>query len=79
MQRLLKQTTTGYIYVWTAALAERPDMEPYEPEPAPPPPEEPKPETPAQNSDCEADPQLEEAIEIFRREVTKPGRRKGIK
>jgi hypothetical protein len=54
-------------------------MEPYEPQPPAPVPEEPKEETPAQNPECRADPELELAIETFRREVTKPGRRKGIK
>lgn len=28
--KLLKQTTTGEIYVWTEALSKRDDMEPYE-------------------------------------------------
>ena len=31
--KLLKQTTSGAIYVWTASLAARSDMVPYEPEP----------------------------------------------
>jgi len=31
MTRLLKQKGSGHIYVWTPILADRPDMEPYEP------------------------------------------------
>jgi hypothetical protein len=41
--RFLKQKPSGYIYPWTAALAARPDMEPYEP-PKPEPKPEPEPE-----------------------------------
>jgi hypothetical protein len=79
MPKLLRQTTTGHIYVWTQPLSERPDMEPYEPQKTEPATEEPNKETPAQNPECTADPELESAIETFRREVTKPGRKKGIK
>lgn len=46
--RFLKQKPSGHIYPWTAALAARPDMEPYEP-PKPEPkvePPKPKPEAP---------------------------------
>ena len=33
MRKLLRQTWSGHIYVWTENLANRPDMEPYEDSP----------------------------------------------
>lgn len=72
--KLLKQITTGNIFVWTPQLASRPDMVLYEPEPVAPQqntnenPETAQPET-------AADLGIEAALETFRKEVGKPGRK----
>lgn len=64
-QKLLRQKWSGHIFVWSEQLAARDDMEPYEPE------------IPAQNLDTKPKKSgLDEAIEIFRAEVSKPRRKK---
>lgn len=65
MARLLKQKGSGHVYVWTALLAERPDMEPYEPE------------TPAQNPPVSSPelPPLDDALKVFQQEVKRPLKR----
>jgi hypothetical protein len=80
MSKFLKQKWSGHIFVWSQRLAERDDMEPYEPPkaappPAPKPPVAPpsKPKTPTQNSSPEpVFPPLDDAIEAFRKEVARP-------
>ena len=89
--RLLKQTTTGEIYPWTAQLAERPDMveygnEPVAPEPVRDLPSDEQPiqlaaeeEIPTENSEsasAEDLPPLDDAIESFRRQASKAGKKK---
>jgi hypothetical protein len=78
MPKLLKQTTTGTIYVWTERLAERPDMEPYEPPQRAEIPNENTEKASAETTPPEPRPELQDAIEAFRRQVSK-GSRKGIK
>lgn len=64
-QKLLRQKWSGHVFVWSEQLAARDDMEPYEPE------------TPVQNPDMKPNKSgLDEAIEIFRAEVSKPRRKK---
>lgn len=75
MTKLLRQTTTGTVYVWTERLAERPDMEPYERPSAP---EIPNENTAQASAETEPRPELSEAIEAFRRQVSKSSR-KGTK
>lgn len=80
--RVLKQTTTGDIYPWTAQLAERPDMvevtnQPVEQAPQRdlPSDEEPiklQPETPTENSEIASAAEVEEdPVEVFRRQASK--------
>ncbi len=73
MARLLKQKGSGHIFVWTPQLAERSDMEPYEP----PAPAAPDPETPAQNPVVSSKelPPLDEALAVFQQEVRRPLKR----
>jgi len=84
MRKLLKQKTTGTIYVWTENLAQRPDMELYVPEPKLPAEPEPQPENTSQNptqasADQEPDNELSTAITAFRRQVSKAGRKPSTK
>lgn len=71
MHRLLRQKTTGFIYVWTANLATRADMEEY------PPAQEPSdlPENTSENSvnasADEPETSIEDAKAAFRRQVSK--------
>jgi len=75
MQKLLKQKTSGHIYVWTAALAQRDDMEPYEPQAKPA-----QEQNPNENSET-AKPEIKEslgiqdALEVFKKEAIKPVRK----
>lgn len=65
--RFLRQKGSGYIYPWAPGIAEREDMEPYEPLPKE---EAPKPQTPAQNLAVTPDlPPLDDSIETFKEEV----------
>lgn len=73
MQRLLKQTTTGHIFVWTENLASRPDMVPFEREIPSENRQEASAETPPQER-----PTLQDAVESFRRQVAKAPKR-GLK
>jgi len=70
--RYLKQTTTGHIYVWTANLASRPDMEEHFPAPV----AADQPENTSENSvNASADQEpadIEVAKAAFRRQVTRP-------
>lgn len=73
--RLLKQKGTSDIYVWTAQLAQRPDMEPYEP-PAARSVEENTNENPeTAQPETAADLGIDAALSTFREEVRKPGRK----
>lgn len=65
MARLLKQKGSGHIFVWTPQLAERSDMEPYEPP------------TPAQNPVVSSKelPPLDDALSVFQQEVKRPLKR----
>jgi hypothetical protein len=78
MTKLLKQKGSGTIYVWTRVLAEREDMEPYEPAPAPEIPNENTAQASAEPTPDEPRPELSEAVEAFRRQVAKSSRR-GLK
>lgn len=67
MPKLLKQTTSGFIYIWTPQLAQRSDMEPYELENTR--------DNVAQEEPPPAmDASLAKAVETFRKEVGR-GRR----
>jgi hypothetical protein len=88
MQKLLKQKTSGFIYVWTAFLAARDDMELYEPPPkeVAAAPEKPvtktentsqNPEQASANDKPEDD--LSSAMTAFRRQVSKAGRKPSTK
>ena len=70
--KLLKQIHTGHIYVWTENLASRDDMEPYErPQVT-----ENTSENPVEASaEQSPDTDLQGAVEAFRRQVTKAGRK----
>jgi hypothetical protein len=76
MQKLLKQKTSGHIYVWTANLAARDDMEDYTPalEPVQ------APENTSENqattsAEVPPAPELEAAKAAFRRQVTRAPRK----
>lgn len=78
--KLLKQTTTGDIYVWTAQLAERHDMVEFTREATPAPVAEADEGNPSENPVTEtAEPAVDEgladAAEAFRKSVSKPGRK----
>jgi hypothetical protein len=62
--KYLKQKGSGHVYVWSEALSQRDDMEPYEP---------PAPQTPAENAEepSAESSGLEAALENFRRDVSK--------
>lgn len=88
MQKLLRQKTTGTIYVWTPLLAERHDMEIYTPPPkdTPKQPVEqaPEAENTSQNleqasADEKPKDDLSEAMTAFRRQVSKVGRKPATK
>lgn len=71
--RFLRQKTSGYIYPWHRILAERDDMEPYEPEV-----QVKEPENTRENSvttSPEPGDDLQKAREAFKRGVSKPGRK----
>lgn len=74
MQKLLKQTTTGNIFVWTEQLASRADMVPHEPE-APAAQENPNENSETAQSDTAPGPGIEDAIDAFKREAGKTGRK----
>lgn len=80
--KLLKQKTTGDIYMWTASLAERHDMEEFTRDEAP----AQAPEQSADESNTSENPSTEtaepavdeglaDAAEAFRKSVSKPGRK----
>lgn len=80
MQKLLKQKTTGHIYVWTANLAARDDMEEYAPAPTPTPAPDIEPENTSENqatTSAEVPPaqELDAAKAAFRRQVTRAPRK----
>jgi hypothetical protein len=75
MQKLLRQKTSGHIYVWTEALASRDDMEPYEPQAKPAPEQNPNENSETAQPETVADLGIEDALEAFRKEVRKPGRK----
>jgi len=75
MAKLLKQTTTGHIYMWTENLASRSDMEVYYPTPALASEPENTSENPVNTSADEPETDLEVAKAAFRRQVTKLGRK----
>lgn len=71
--RYLKQKTSGYIYPWHHILAQREDMEPYEPEV-----HVKEPENTRENqatASPESGDSIDRAREAFRRGVSKPGRK----
>jgi hypothetical protein len=72
--RFLKQKPSGYIYGWTPQLAERADMEPYEPPPVERPAETTS-QNPTQASAASMPEDVSSAAELFRRQVTKMGRK----
>lgn len=74
MPKLLKQITSGHIYVWTENLASRPDMVLYDPEI----PSENRQEASAETPTPEERPTLQDAVESFRRQVAKAPKR-GLK
>lgn len=72
MSKFLRQKWSGHIFPWTERLAERPDMEPYEPPAAP----APAPETPTQNPGQKPTlPPLDDALETFRKGLEGPTRK----
>jgi hypothetical protein len=75
MQKLLRQKTSGHIFVWTPQLAERSDMEPYERDAAPK--EQENTSENLSNTSAESKPAdpLKDAKAAFRRQVAKPGPR----
>jgi hypothetical protein len=77
MTKYLKQKWSGYIYPWSERLAQRDDMEPYEPPQKPAPVQAPEPKTPTQNPRSRPPlPPLDDAIETFKREAKQPPRKK---
>lgn len=71
MPRLLRQKTSGFVYVWTANLATRDDMEEYDPAPkAAVEPENTSENSPSTSAD-EPDTSIEDAKAAFRRQVRK--------
>lgn len=73
--KLLKQRGSGEIYVWTAALAARADMEPYEP-PAKAVQEQNPNENPETATPEISDrPTIEDALQVFKKEAVKPVRK----
>lgn len=76
MHKLLKQKTSGHIFVWTPQLAERSDMEPYELAPPSSQVQENTSENSVNTSAEESTPDpLEDAKAAFRRQVGKVGRK----
>lgn len=68
MSKLLRQTTSGFIYVWTPQLAERSDMEPFEPENT-------RENSKTTDETPKVEPDVSKAVEAFRAAVGKPGRK----
>lgn len=75
MQKLLKQKGSGAIYVWTAQLASRDDMEPYEPQPKPVAEQNPNENPETAQPETEAGQTIEDALEAFKKEARKPVRK----
>ena len=75
MPKLLRQKTSGFIYVWTENLASRDDMEEYIPSPAPAIEPENTSENPDNTSADEPAESLELAKAAFRRQVTRAPRK----
>lgn len=75
MPQFLRQKTSGFIYVWTANLAARDDMEVYDPAPEAAVEPENTSENPVNTSADEPAHDLEVAKAAFRRQVTRAPRK----
>jgi hypothetical protein len=75
MQKLLKQKTTGNVFMWTPMLAARPDMEPYEPPPKPVEEENTNENPETAEPEITESLSIEDALEVFKKEAIKPVRK----